>query len=71
MIIHPPDAEPNSQLQVRLCLGAVKASLVPEFHFNRYFPLELKVLSQASEQIRPEGRRSALVYGILSAPCMI
>jgi hypothetical protein len=45
MIIRPPAVEPNSQLQLRLCLGAVKASLVREVHFHRYFSLGLKVLS--------------------------
>jgi len=45
MIIRPPLVEPNSQLQLRLCRGAVKASLVRQVQFNRYFSLGLKVLS--------------------------
>ena len=45
MIIRPPAVEPNSQLQLRLCRWAVRASVVRQYQLHRYFPVGLKVLS--------------------------
>jgi hypothetical protein len=45
MIIRPPAAEPDSQLQLRLCRRGVRASLDREVQLGRYFLLGPKVLS--------------------------
>ena len=82
MIIRPPDVEPDSQLQLRLCPWGAHASLGREVQWDRYFALGLKLLSLGNpavphpkvlEQLtkNAESRRLALLYGILSGPCMI
>lgn len=82
MIIHPPAVEPNSQLQLRLCRWGMRASLGQEVQLVRYFVLGLKLLSlgypaapgpTVPERLtkNAESRRLALLYGILSGPCMI
>jgi hypothetical protein len=71
MIIRPPAVEPNSQLQLRLCRWAVAASLDRQFQLHRYFPLGLKILSRGHSANQTGSRRWALLYGILSGPCMI
>jgi hypothetical protein len=45
MIIRPPAVEPNSQLQLRLCRGSMRASVGQEVHLVRYFEVGLKLLS--------------------------
>lgn len=45
MIIRPPNVEPDSQLQKRLCRQRLRASLGRRVHLERYFALGLKVLS--------------------------
>lgn len=82
MIIRPPAVEPDSQLQLRLCPRGVRASLGREVQLVRYFTLGLKLLSLGrAAALHPtvlerstkkaESRRWALLYGILSGPCMI
>jgi hypothetical protein len=82
MIIHPPAVEPDSQLQLRLCRWGLRASLGREVQLKRYFVLGLKLLSLGHAAVthpkvlerstkNAESRRLALLYGILSGPCMI
>jgi hypothetical protein len=82
MIIHPPAVEPDSQLQLRFCPLGVRVSLGREVQWEGYFALGLKLLSlgypaaPGSKVPRrftknAESRRLALLYGILSGPCMI
>jgi len=70
MIIHPPAVEPNSQLQLRLCRRAARASLGRKVQFKRYLALELKLLSlvyPAAPARRSQGvsRRTLKVDGWL------
>ena len=82
MIIRPPAVEPDSQLQLRLCRWGLRASLGREVQLERYFALGLKLLSLGYTAVpgptvqerltkNAESRRLALLYGILSGPCMI
>ena len=82
MIIRPPAVEPDSQLQLRLCRWGSRASLGREVQLERYFALGLKLLSLGYSAVphpkglerltkNAESRRLALLYGILSGPCMI